>query len=185
MKKINAEILHHIIFLSAVWFFSLFSLNSNTEEPKNTSLYTKNKFFVKTKRELKVSEATGEISIKTGILSIDNLNKKYGIKKIKSLFRLDNGSEELYEELGLEVIPCQPLIILEHDYPTKRVRLHFVRCILPSGAELASKDVAGWFDMDEAARLNLCPADQIAFKRLPWDEIFDLQNTTKRKGKRE
>lgn len=87
---------------------------------------------------------------------------------------------ELQEELGLEVIPCQPLVILEHDYPSKRVRLFFVRCILPSGTNLAENDVARWFDIEEALALPLCPADQMAFRRLPWEEIFDLQNIRKR-----
>lgn len=77
----------------------------NTAENTNDeSLFTKNKFFVQTKQELKVSEATGEISLMTGIPALDEKNKKYKIKKIKKLFELNNGDEFLYYKLGLNRI---------------------------------------------------------------------------------
>ncbi len=68
------------------------------------SLYTKNKFFVKTKKEIGVSEATGKLLTKTGVPSIDLLNKKYNVSKIQRVFELNNGDPVLYNELGLSRI---------------------------------------------------------------------------------
>ena len=47
--------------------FSESETNINT----NSSLFSKNKFFVKTGKELRISEATGKISLFTGIKSLD------------------------------------------------------------------------------------------------------------------
>jgi len=77
---------------------------NTTENSDSDSLYSKNKFFVQTKQELKVSEATGEISIYTGIKSIDEKNNRYKIKKIKKVFEFNNGDEELYYMLGMNRI---------------------------------------------------------------------------------
>jgi thermitase len=74
------------------------------ENVNDESLFIKNKFFVQTKHELLVSEATGEISLKTGIPSLDEKNSKYRIKKIKKLFQLNNGEGDLYYKLGLNRI---------------------------------------------------------------------------------
>lgn len=63
--------------------------------------YVKHKFFIQTKSELKISEATGKISLKTGIASLDEKNSHYRITKIKQLFRLNNGNQKLFEELGM------------------------------------------------------------------------------------
>jgi thermitase len=96
----------YIVFVF-VWVLNiiLFPIYLNTAENLNSeTLYTKNKFFVQTKQELKVSEATGEISILTGIPTLDEKNTKYKIKKIKKLFELNNGDEFLYYELGLNRI---------------------------------------------------------------------------------
>jgi thermitase len=95
----------------------------NTAENLNDeTLFTKNKFFVQTKQELKISEATGEISLMTGIPSLDEKNRKYEIKKIKRVFDLNNGDEKLYYKLGLNRIYVfyiesnQDIISLTLDY---------------------------------------------------------------------
>jgi hypothetical protein len=100
--------LKNYIKISFIAFFVLIivltSFTSYTEEIKITSLFTNNKFFVQTKKELAVSESTGEISILTGIPGIDSKNKLYKITKIKRLFRLDNGDERLFNQLGMSRI---------------------------------------------------------------------------------
>ncbi len=63
--------------------------------------YVKNKFFVKTKYDLKVSEATGEISLITGIKSLDLKIQKYKITRIRKLFHLNNGNSDVYNKLGM------------------------------------------------------------------------------------
>ena len=78
--------------------------SAGSGEMNDVSLYTKSKFFVMTKEELKVSEATGEVSVITGIKSIDEKNSRYGINKIKPLFRLNNGDPAVFNELGMSRI---------------------------------------------------------------------------------
>jgi subtilisin family serine protease len=94
-----------ILSLFSIFYIILVPVYLNTAENLNDeTLFTKNKFFVQTKQELKISEATGEISIMTGIPSIDEKNRKYEIKRIKRVFNLNNGDESLYYKLGLNRI---------------------------------------------------------------------------------
>lgn len=100
------RIIRNIISLVFIIFIIVFlPIYLNTEENINSeTLFTKNKFFVQTKQELKVSEATGEISVYTGIPSIDEKNTKYDIKKIKRVFQLNNGDESAFNKFGLNRI---------------------------------------------------------------------------------
>ncbi|MBI5403431.1 MAG: S8 family serine peptidase [Ignavibacteriae bacterium] len=91
------------VFLILVTAFTPIYLNT-TENTVGESLFTKNKFLVQTRQELKISEATGEVSVYTGIQSIDEKNSKYKIKKIKKVFDLNNGDEALYRNLGMDRI---------------------------------------------------------------------------------
>jgi len=77
---------------------------SNTNDGLGNSLYVKNKVFVKTKCELGVSEATGKISVVTGIPSIDRLNKLYKVNRIQRVFELNNGDVDLYRNLEMSKI---------------------------------------------------------------------------------
>jgi thermitase len=77
---------------------------SNTNDGLGNSLYVKNKVFVKTKYELGVSEATGKISIVTGIPSVDKLNKLFKVRKIERVFELNNGDVETYRKLEMSKI---------------------------------------------------------------------------------
>lgn len=109
-----------VLFILIVAFSPVF-LNT-AENNDSESFYTNNKFFVQTKQELKVSEATGEISIYTGIKSIDEKNSKYKIQKIKKVFELNNGDEALYYRLGLDRIyvfyiePGKEILDITKDY---------------------------------------------------------------------
>jgi thermitase len=95
-------IIFSVLLVSNIIFLPVY-LNT-AENSDNETLFTKNKFFVQTKQELKVSEATGEISVYTGIPTLDEKNKKHSIKKIKRLFELNNGDDNLYYKLGLNRI---------------------------------------------------------------------------------
>ena len=80
--------------------FSESETNINT----NSSLFSKNKFFVKTGKELRISEATGKISLFTGIKSLDEKINKFGINNIEKLFNLNKGNPYLYSKYGMERI---------------------------------------------------------------------------------
>jgi subtilisin family serine protease len=97
--------MNKIILTFLMLFIFIFSeTNLKTEKYHSTTLYSNNKFFVKTKSVLKISEATGKISVMTGISSLDKKNSKYRIKKIEKLFELNNGNEHLYNKLGMSRI---------------------------------------------------------------------------------
>ncbi len=74
------------------------SVNSKEDEKLR---YKTEKVIVKTKKELKISEATGKISTRTGIPSLDKKIEDYKVNKIESVFRQNNGDAELYEKLGM------------------------------------------------------------------------------------
>ena len=94
-----------ILLTSLILFIFAFSgTELKTEKKFNNSYFTNNKFLVKTKNELRISEATGEISTLTGIQSIDGKNSQFKIKKIKKLFKLNNGSEYLYNKFNMSCI---------------------------------------------------------------------------------
>jgi mutator protein MutT len=83
---------------------------------------------------------------------------------------------ELQEELNLEVRPRKRLAVIEHQYPAKRVRLHFVLCDLPTNLDRTtvsgvSTGTTGWFLPADLLRQKLCPADRIAVTTIPWQEI--------------
>ncbi|MEO8664443.1 MAG: S8 family peptidase [Ignavibacteria bacterium] len=77
---------------------------TRTNDNVRSSLYSKTRFFVKTNHDLKISEATGKISLATGLVSLDEKISKYNIKGIKNLFRISNGSTELYNKYGMSRI---------------------------------------------------------------------------------
>lgn len=93
-----------ITFFSLIVFIIIIPDESQTGNNVNTSLYSVNKFFVKTKAELKYSEATGKISLATGIASLDEKISRNKIESIKCLFRLNNGDATLFEKHGMSRI---------------------------------------------------------------------------------
>lgn len=84
--------------------FLMLPLKLETHINNQSGLYSKYKFFVKTKSDLKVSEATGKISLQTGIESMDEKIDKYHIKDIKKVFRLNNGNPVIYSKYGMSRI---------------------------------------------------------------------------------
>ncbi|MDQ7007154.1 MAG: (deoxy)nucleoside triphosphate pyrophosphohydrolase [Acidobacteriota bacterium] len=67
---------------------------------------------------------------------------------------------ELAEEVGLTVQAGREICRLEHDYPERRVRLHFLEAVVVQG-EARPLEVAevGWFTPREMKQLPLLPAD--------------------------
>ena len=98
----------HTIFSAFALVFLLSSVSHSSgmfdDHSENYSNYSKTSFIVKTKQEIGVSEATGRISVQTGIKSIDEKNNKYRIKSIRRIFELNNGDAELYKELEMSRI---------------------------------------------------------------------------------
>ncbi|MBM4157571.1 MAG: hypothetical protein FJ216_02185 [Ignavibacteria bacterium] len=74
------------------------SVNVGVENENDSSLFVNNKIFIKTKYELKISEATGKIEVATGFAELDVKNEKYKVNKIERIFNLFNGNKELYEK---------------------------------------------------------------------------------------
>ena len=101
MKKIIYKILP--VFVVCLCFV-LIPNKSNTNDGLGNSLYVKNKVFVKTKYDLGVSEATGKISVVTGIPSVDKLNSQFKVKRIERVFELNNGDVETYRKLDMSRI---------------------------------------------------------------------------------
>lgn len=78
--------------------------NSHTNYTNSFSLFSKNEFFVKTRSQLSVSEATGKVSLNTGIKSLDEKIMKYEVSGIEKVFKLNNGDAEIYEKYGMSKI---------------------------------------------------------------------------------
>lgn len=91
------------LLLIASAIFLIYPHNIQTNINYKSSVYS-DKFFVKTKSDLRISEATGKIMLNTGINSIDEKISKYEVKEIKKLFNLNNGNAELYSKLGMSRI---------------------------------------------------------------------------------
>ncbi|MFZ1321251.1 MAG: S8 family serine peptidase [Ignavibacteria bacterium] len=99
-----------MIKLLAVFFISssVFLFSGNNVSSQLTGDYTSqrsvNKIFLKTKKELPVSEATGEISFYSGISSLDKKLESYKVEKVKRVFKLNNGRKDLYEKFEMNRI---------------------------------------------------------------------------------
>jgi len=70
---------------------------------------------------------------------------------------------ELREELHLDAEVPQFLTTVEHRYPEKHIRLHFLTCRIPLrvSAIPAEGQEVGWFTAAEVLLLKLAPADRI------------------------
>lgn len=68
---------------------------------------------------------------------------------------------EVREEVGLEIESAEPLAVVEHAYPDRRVRLHFFRCRAPKGRAraLAAIEVR-WVAPRDLAALEMPEANR-------------------------
>ena len=74
---------------------------------------------------------------------------------------------ELDEELGLEVLEAERVLVLEHDYPDKRVRLDVWHVRKYRGRPTArERQPLRWVTVDECRALPLLPADGPIVARL-------------------
>ena len=74
---------------------------------------------------------------------------------------------ELDEELGIEVLEAEPLLVLEHDYADKRVRLDVWHVLRYRGEAMAREgQPLRWATPSECRELPFLPADWPIVERL-------------------
>jgi len=74
---------------------------------------------------------------------------------------------ELDEELGIEVLEAEPVLVLEHDYPDKRVRLDVWLVSRYRGQPTPREgQPLRWVTVAECRELPLLPADGPIVERL-------------------
>jgi len=83
---------------------------------------------------------------------------------------------ELHEELELNIEADNTILVLDHKYPDKQVRLYFVKCKLSSTCDdklNSNKNTeATWFNPNEFPMGSFCPADEIAINKINWNKII-------------
>lgn len=88
---------------------------------------------------------------------------------------LQAAEREIMEELSISVKAVETILTLEHHYPGKTVRLHFVRCVA-DGEELiegfSNADNVGWFFPDGFPIEEFCEADKIAVAKIDWARLI-------------
>ena len=104
---------------------------------------------------------------------LDNLWEFPGGKIEKDETAKEATVRELKEELGIEVSALKTVLVLEHAYPDKKVRLHFVLCKIEANSEEIMKKLEAnpeteWFAFDKLPMKELCPADRAAATDIPW-----------------
>lgn len=88
---------------------------------------------------------------------------------------------ELNEELDINITAGKTLLTLDHKYPDKLVRLHFVACTLSNCFSACldktlANPMVGWFSPENFPLDDFCPADRIAAGKLPWKKIIKTRN---------
>ena len=97
MKKVYTYIIFAVTIFT-VTVSSFLQLGSKPAKEK----FTTDRFIVKTRNVLKISEATGSISLTTGFVSLDKIISKYNIREIKNIFKNNNGDENLFHDLEMD-----------------------------------------------------------------------------------
>lgn len=92
---------------------------------------------------------------------------------------------ELKEELDIEIIPDKTLLVLEHSYPDKTIRLHFVSCqfalpIEENYNKIQNNSETCWFIHKELPLNSICPADKIASSNIPWNLLIKDEDNDKK-----
>ncbi len=69
---------------------------------------------------------------------------------------------ELDEELALHAVALRLLTTIEHIYPEKCIRLHFLACTVAGNATHEPREhlAVDWFALNDLAGLDLAPADR-------------------------
>lgn len=73
---------------------------------------------------------------------------------------------EVREEVGLEIESAEPVVLVEHAYPDRRVRLHFFRCRAPRGRAraLAALEVL-WVTVEDLLELEIPEPNRAVLRR--------------------
>ena len=69
-------------------------------------------------------------------------------------------SRELQEELGVGAVVGEEILATTHDYPDRRVELHFLRCRLTGEPAPQLAQEMRWVSRDELDALQFPPADE-------------------------
>jgi mutator protein MutT len=68
-------------------------------------------------------------------------------------------TRELREELAVEADVQHEMLSTSHDYPDRRVELHFLRCALAGDAVPQQGQEMRWVSREDLATLEFPPAD--------------------------
>ncbi len=84
---------------------------------------------------------------------------------------------EIFEELGVYIKAHKKVLVQEHMYPDKNVRLHFVLSELKPGERVKLRKFeevnnVAWFTPSTVPLDGFCAADKEAFNKIPWSLIF-------------
>lgn len=91
----------YLLFISIVIALPLNKMSgSDVELPK----FSTESFFIKTKSPLRISEATGKISLNSGSISFDKKLAEYNAYSIERVFEIYNGDIDVYSELEMDRI---------------------------------------------------------------------------------
>jgi len=76
-------------------------------------------------------------------------------------------AREFLEETGIQVISSEPLMIVEHDYPDRHVRLH-VHTITEFEGEVSALEgqQLKWISLEELNDLDFLQGNQVILDRL-------------------
>ncbi len=112
---------------------------------------------------------------------LDNLWEFPGGKLEKGETAESAIERELLEELNIKVIPQKTILVLEHSYPDKTIRLHFISCKLAEPIDenlnkINNNSEADWFDPSNLPLEDICPADKIASSNIPWEMLLNKDN---------
>ena len=69
-------------------------------------------------------------------------------------------ARELREELGVEAAIGDELLTITHDYPDRRVELHFLRCEIHGEPAPQLGQEMRWVPREELRRCEFPPADE-------------------------
>ncbi|MBQ2594284.1 MAG: NUDIX domain-containing protein, partial [Candidatus Riflebacteria bacterium] len=109
------------------------------------------------KADLPINVAAGVLIYKGKVLMakrhggyLDNLWEFPGGKLEKDETPQAAIKRELKEELDIDIIPEKTLLVLEHSYPDKTIRLHFVNCkfaepIEENATKIINNQETRWF----------------------------------------
>jgi 8-oxo-dGTP diphosphatase len=75
-------------------------------------------------------------------------------------------ARELWEELGVRAEVGEEIFAVSHDYPDRRVELHFLRCQWNGEASARLGQAMRWVPRENLATMDFPPADAALIERL-------------------